>query len=170
MGWIMVIAASCVSGGVLLGMNISEFLDSTVSFNLESPTTPLTEVFYPSVVVCNMNAMRKSLVHYLLRDPSLSGVSYRELQNVLANNFIEGKESNASNSAREDDLIERVLTSERYDALFQELVDFSYSNESSIGHNGLPTTKWHSLQDADMSEENLANVKRLAVVELASQV
>jgi hypothetical protein len=36
----------------------AEFRDATVAYNLESPTVPLDEVFFPSMVVCNMNTLR----------------------------------------------------------------------------------------------------------------
>ena len=71
LGWIIVILASFLVGGMMIGMNIMEFMRATVSFNLESPTTPLSEVFFPSIVVCNLNSMRKSFVHSLLRDPEM---------------------------------------------------------------------------------------------------
>ncbi len=42
---------------------------ATVSFNLESPTDPLDAVFFPSAVVCNMNALRASFLAEVGEDP-----------------------------------------------------------------------------------------------------
>ncbi len=51
--------ASVVSGGFFLHNNTSEFLKSTVQTTLDG-SVPLSEVFFPSVVVCNINQIRKS--------------------------------------------------------------------------------------------------------------
>lgn len=51
--------ASVVSGGFFLHNNTSEFLHSTVQTTLDG-SVPLSEVFFPSVVVCNINQIRKS--------------------------------------------------------------------------------------------------------------
>ena len=51
--------ASVVSGGFFLQNNTSEFLKSTVQTTLDG-SVPLTQVFFPSVVVCNINQIRKS--------------------------------------------------------------------------------------------------------------
>ena len=50
---------SVVSGGFFLSNNTSEFLNATVQTTLDG-SVPLSEVFFPSVVVCNINQIRKS--------------------------------------------------------------------------------------------------------------
>ena len=50
---------SVVSGGFFLSNNTSEFLSATVQTTLDG-SVPLSEVFFPSVVVCNINQIRKS--------------------------------------------------------------------------------------------------------------
>ena len=57
--WTLIIMASVVSGGFFLHNNTSEFLHSTVQTTLDG-SVPLSEVFFPSVVVCNINQIRKS--------------------------------------------------------------------------------------------------------------
>lgn len=52
-------------------VNIIEFLDATVSFNLVSATASLRDVFFPSVVVCNMNTLSKSFIKTIQEDPDL---------------------------------------------------------------------------------------------------
>ena len=50
---------SVVAGGFFLHNNTSEFIQSTVQTTLDG-SVPLSEVFFPSVVVCNINQIRKS--------------------------------------------------------------------------------------------------------------
>lgn len=52
-------------------LSILEFRDATVAYNLESPTVPLDEVFFPSMVVCNMNTLRRSFITSILEDSSI---------------------------------------------------------------------------------------------------
>ena len=69
-----------------------EFRDATVAYNLESPTVPLDEVFFPSMVVCNMNTLRRSFIEAILSDDSMKslGTSFNELKNIIFSVFILG--------------------------------------------------------------------------------
>ena len=42
----------------LIGLNTSDYMDSTTVTNLQSSTSSLDKVFYPSVTVCNTNQIR----------------------------------------------------------------------------------------------------------------
>ena len=55
---------SVVAGGFFLSNNTSEFLNATVQTTLDG-SVPLSEVFFPSVVVCNINQIRKSFFEEL---------------------------------------------------------------------------------------------------------
>ena len=57
--WTLIIMTSVVAGGFFLHNNTSEFIQSTVQTTLDG-SVPLSEVFFPSVVVCNINQIRKS--------------------------------------------------------------------------------------------------------------
>ena len=74
---------------------ISEFLEATVSYELESPTVSLEDVFFPSVVLCNMNILRQSFIMALMKDPDLkSRTSYEELFLLVDEHFIQGIKEN----------------------------------------------------------------------------
>ena len=74
---------------------ISEFLEATVSYGLESPTVSLEDVFFPSVVLCNMNILRQSFIMALMKDPDLkSKTSYKELFLLVDEHFIQGIKEN----------------------------------------------------------------------------
>ena len=70
---------------------ISEFNETTISYQLESPTVPLNDVYFPSVVLCNMNILRKSFIHSLMNDPFLKNITnYEELFHLVDEHFIQG--------------------------------------------------------------------------------
>jgi hypothetical protein len=62
--WTLIVMLSVMSGGFFLSNNTSEFLNATVQTTLDG-SVPLTEVFFPSVVVCNINQIRKSFFEEL---------------------------------------------------------------------------------------------------------
>ena len=62
--WTLIVMFSVVAGGFFLSNNTSEFLNATVQTTLDG-SVPLSEVFFPSVVVCNINQIRKSFFEEL---------------------------------------------------------------------------------------------------------
>ena len=72
----------------MMGINIKEFIDASVSFELESPTVPLSEVFFPSLTICNMNLLRRSFVDALIKDEDLKDYSYTEIHKLLDEIFV----------------------------------------------------------------------------------
>ena len=56
--WLLIVMASVISGALFLYNNTTEFWNSTVQTTLDG-SVPLSEVFFPSVLVCNINQGRK---------------------------------------------------------------------------------------------------------------
>ena len=78
---------------------------ATVSYELESPTIPLDDVYFPSVVICNMNILRKSFIMALMKDPVLKSMTtYEDLLQIIDDHFIQGTKANLSQ--REEQLKE----------------------------------------------------------------
>ncbi|TRY75809.1 hypothetical protein TCAL_07005 [Tigriopus californicus] len=167
-GWAFVILSSFIAVSILGYVNVDEFVQSSVSFNLESPTTPLTQVYFPSIVICKMNFLRKSFIYSLLEDPALTNVTYEELHQTIADIFIEGTSNQSLDSlTRQQEIVDQVLNTTVYLNLFEEILNDSLVEEASFGN--IPIAKWRSLEIADRSPDNLDNLKRSAIVELASQ-
>ena len=59
----------CVA--IFMTFSIEDFIDADVSFGLDSPTVSLDEVYFPSLVICNANTLRRSFIYSLLKDPLL---------------------------------------------------------------------------------------------------
>ena len=57
--WVFALIISYILAIWLIGLNTSDYLDSTTTTNLESSTSSLNNVFYPSVTVCNTNQIRE---------------------------------------------------------------------------------------------------------------
>ena len=87
----MIVFASVASGGFSLHDNTSEFLKSTVQTTLDS-MVPLTQVLFPSVVVCNINQIRKSLFN------ELGFYDNETLVRIMYEDFIKGTKDNSENS------------------------------------------------------------------------
>jgi len=63
-----------------------------VSYNLQSPTVALDDVFFPSATVCSMNALRKSFIQTLIEDPAIKNLTtFDELLLLVTNYFITGE-------------------------------------------------------------------------------
>ena len=86
--WSVIVFASVVSGGFSPHNNTSE---STVQTTLNS-MVPLTQVLFPSVVVCNINQIRKSLFN------ELGFYDNETLVRIMYEDFIKGTKDNSENS------------------------------------------------------------------------
>lgn len=162
----MIIASmSCLS--VLLYMNIDEFIRSSVSFNLESATTPLSEVYFPSIAICNMNKLRKSFIYTLLKDPALSNNDYNDLLQVIDKVFINGLDETTNLTKKESELVNITINSPTFEKLFQE--SLSQAMKSNVSLGDIPISKWHYLSAFTINNETIADIRRASVIELASQ-
>ena len=82
-----------------------------MAYNLESPTVPLDEVFFPSMVICNMNTLRRSFIEAILKDDGIKklGVTYSELKNIIFSVFIQGGDYEPTQ--RDTDIIDSEFNS-----------------------------------------------------------
>lgn len=169
-GWAFVIITAMIGVSVLLYINIDEFIRSSVTYNLDSPTTPLSEVYFPSIVICNMNKLRKSFIFSLLKDPTLSHMKFHDLLRIIDNALISGKDANVGHqdlSDEESKIIDAIFNSTVYEELFQELLTQARTPNASFCN--IPIAKPHFLSSVDVNEDTLPNLKQSTVLEIASQ-
>ena len=85
---------------------LPEFRDATVQYNLDSATVSLDEVYFPSMVLCNMNTLRRSFIYTLINDVKLRNmnVTFSELQKIVHLIFIAGEDYELN--AREQVMLE----------------------------------------------------------------
>ena len=53
--WVLVLAAVYIIGIQFVVSNTRQYLDATIQTTIESTTTPLSEVYFPAVTLCNIN-------------------------------------------------------------------------------------------------------------------
>ena len=58
--WFCILCSSVIAATVLIYFNTVNFINATVLITVETMTAPLSEIFFPSVAVCNINQARKS--------------------------------------------------------------------------------------------------------------
>ncbi len=93
--WTVIITASIASSAYIMTTHVQEFLAETVSYNLESPTVPLDDVFFPSVTLCNMNSLRKSFIQTLMKDPAINqSITFSKLWKLVDGVYITGGKEN----------------------------------------------------------------------------
>ena len=102
--WTMVIMASVLFSGFLLHNNTVDFFRSTVVTTLDTYNVPLSEIFFPSVVVCNINQIRKSFF------AELGFYKNDTLVQIMYEDFIKGRidvvleDSQAVHDSKRDEL------------------------------------------------------------------
>ncbi len=89
--WAAVILASAAGALFVVWTNVKDFVESSVSYDLATPTQPLDDVFFPSLVLCNMNQLRSSFVHALVEDPALNDTTYMRVHQLLEKAFVKVK-------------------------------------------------------------------------------
>ena len=57
--WAGIVISSIILAVYFLGYNISEYMSSFTTTSLQTTTSSLDNIFYPSVTVCNMNQIRQ---------------------------------------------------------------------------------------------------------------
>ena len=71
-------------------------------YNIKSPTVNLDHVFFPSVVVCNMNIMRRSFIISLLNDTKIrQKVDFAQLHSLIKDVFLSGEKTELSDDEQE---------------------------------------------------------------------
>ena len=60
MFWFLILCASITGATILIYINTVTFKNATIVIAVETMTAPLSEIFFPSITVCNINQARKS--------------------------------------------------------------------------------------------------------------
>ena len=72
----MIVLASLAVATIFLHASIQDFTSSTVVTTIATTTASLSEVYFPSVILCSINQIRKSLFTVSLHSrPELSEMS-----------------------------------------------------------------------------------------------
>lgn len=141
-----------------------------MSYNLESPTVALDDVFFPSVVVCNMNQLRKSFIQSLMTDPVLKNLTTFDDLLILVNSYyIKGVKLDLS--PEEKLITDQIFASKVFNDLYAEFIETA----SLADTNSIPDManvgiyKYHSLAEIDENERYDIKYKIAYFMEVATQ-
>ena len=103
--WVIIVISSLTVASLFLGTSIVDFLNSSVVTTIESTTVSLQvvqivsdlvvafsvvihvvhsqEVYFPTVIVCNINQIKKSLFSSLRKSAALADVETGEIEDLL---------------------------------------------------------------------------------------
>ena len=74
-------------------------------YNIKSPTVDLSNVFFPSLVVCNLNILRRSFIISLLNETKIDqNIDFVQLHSLINNLFLSG--GNSELSVNDQDIID----------------------------------------------------------------
>ena len=59
--WLIIVIGALGVAIFFLYMAIADFTSATVVTNIETTTAPLSEVFFPAIILCSINQIRQSL-------------------------------------------------------------------------------------------------------------
>ena len=86
----------------------SDFIESTVVYNIDSPTVSLDQVYFPSVALCNLNNLRRSFIHSLMSDENIREMTNEnDLKLLIDDVFLSG--GNHQLSMDEEKIIDSKL-------------------------------------------------------------
>ena len=78
--WLLIVIGALCVAAFFLFMAAKDFTSSTVVTTIETTTAPLSEVFFPTIILCSINQIRQSLfkVLWILTILSIHNVSSKE--------------------------------------------------------------------------------------------
>ena len=63
--WFSILSTFLVLAGYLMKQNISAYTNSVTTIKTVDRTANLSDAFFPSIVICNINQLRKSFIYWL---------------------------------------------------------------------------------------------------------
>ena len=73
MFWSIIVCVAMGCAAVFLYTNTIDFMNATVVTTVDTMTVPLSEVFFPSVVVCNINQVKQIIENILATATGATG-------------------------------------------------------------------------------------------------
>lgn len=119
--WAIVLFTSFVISGILIKDNTVSFINSFTIINLEDRSAHLSDAYFPSLVICNINPLRKSFIYWVhesLQEAGRNDVSIGDLFNVFGNQYF-SINGNKSEERREKEILDYILNSDFFEEKFK---------------------------------------------------
>ena len=76
--WSIIVCVAMGCAAIFLYSNTIDFMNATVVTTVDTMTVPLSEVFFPSVVVCNINQVKTGILFHIFN------VEYSNTSNIFS--------------------------------------------------------------------------------------
>ena len=123
--WFSILSIFLALAGFLIKENISAYDASVTTIKTVDRTADLNDVFFPSVVICNINQLRKSFIYWLhdnLNDKfnNKSTISVEDVFSLVNHHYFRVENEKNEESEKHEDLLELILGSKFYEKKFEE--------------------------------------------------
>ena len=131
--WLLVILSSFSVSLWLIQIQTYFYLTSFVKINIEDRSADLGDTYFPSVVICNVNPLRKSFIYWLQENLEISGwtnVTIKDTFDLMFSQYFSPKREETSEETKK--LTEFILQSKFFQDYFQNF-RAERSHNQSIG-------------------------------------
>ena len=125
--WSIIILSTAIVCSYFVVSRTIEYIESDVAIMLESRSGNLSEVYFPSIVVCNMNPLRKSFMYEILDTTSIDKGDITPLWNEIIKTYFSG--SDQSKCMPTQDKLDQLMFEFRHSAKYKELATAFMENE-----------------------------------------
>ena len=122
--WFSILSTFLVLAGYLMKQNISAYTNSVTTIKTVDRTANLSDAFFPSIVICNINQLRKSFIYWLhdnihqnIRLNDQSPPSIVDVFSLVKNHYFRVENEISENH---EDLLERILESKFFEEKFEQ--------------------------------------------------
>merc|ERR1711884_369091 len=102
------------------------FLTSYTIINIKDRTNSLEEIYFPSLVICNINPLKKSFIYWLHEEHGKSGktnASISEIFDMVGNLYFSSENTDKKSQDKYDRILDNILESEFFEKKFKEFME-----------------------------------------------
>ena len=135
--WFSILSLFLALAGYLMKGNISAYTESVTTIKTVDRTANLSDAYFPSVVICNINQLRKSFIYWLhdnIHENSLLEDKSTRIEDVFS--IVKNHYFRVENeiSAKHEELLELIFESNFYEKKFKEF----YNNNLEAVYSLIP--------------------------------
>ena len=121
--WLAAIFSALVLTIISVSNLYLEFKHATVSFETETVTEPISNVYFPAIYIANKNKIRRSIIMAFLHEKGMdANLTEYEVFSAITKNFNRGV---SSLTEREENIVKAAMESETLKKLFQHFVQIN---------------------------------------------
>ena len=133
--WFSILSSLLAFAGYLMKGNISAYSESVTTIKIVDRTANLSDAYFPSVVICNINQLRKSFIYWLhdnihennlLKDKS---TSIEDVFSIVKNHYFRVENEV---SGKHEELLELIFESNFYEKKFEQFYNRNHEALKSL--------------------------------------